>query len=80
MRQLGADERLVVAKSLERFNEFLSTGQSSHGFRLKKINGDKYEFRASSRLRVVVKAEEEVYYLVLAGNHEDVRRYLRNYR
>ena len=50
------------------------------GFGFKKINHDKYEFRIDIRLRVVVKVEGEDYYLVLAGNHDEVKRYLRRRR
>lgn len=80
VKKLTAHEKGNLAKSLETFNAFLTTGSSPSGFRFKKINHDKYEFRADIRLRVVVKAERDVYYLVLAGNHEDIRRYLKDYR
>lgn len=46
----------------------------------RKINSDKYEFRVSSRIRIVVKQEKDTFYLVLVGSHNDVRRYLREYR
>ena len=80
VKRLTAQEKKDLAKSLEVFNAFLTAHRASYGFRFKKINHDKYEFRIDVHLRVVVKAEDETYYLVLAGNHEDVRRYLRNYR
>jgi len=56
------------------------TGQAPYGFRLKKINHNKYEFRIDIRLRVVLKEEENTFYLVLVGDHDEVRRYLRNFR
>lgn len=69
-----------LAKSLEGFNLFLLSREAPAGFGFKKINHNKYEFRVDIRLRVVVKVEDEDYYLVLAGNHDEVKRYLRHYR
>jgi len=69
-----------LAQSLEEFNFFLISGEMSAGFAFKKINHDKFEFRVDIRLRVVVKVDGEDYYLVLVGNHDEVRKYLRRYR
>ena len=56
------------------------SGEAPQGLGFKKINHDKYEFRVDIRLRVIVKAENDDYYLVLAGNHDEVKRYLRHFR
>ncbi len=80
VRRLGMPERRKVRQSLEVFNALLSSGQNPSGFGFKKINHDKYEFRVDARLRVIVKVEDDDYYLVLAGSHDWVKRYLRRYR
>ena len=80
IKRLTSQEKLRLSKSLEAFNIFLATGQIHYGFRFKKINKDKYEFRVDIRLRVIVKEQEDIFYLVLAGDHDEIRRYLRNYR
>jgi mRNA-degrading endonuclease RelE of RelBE toxin-antitoxin system len=80
VKHLTSQERKLLGKSLERFNQYLVTGVATSGFRFKKINHDKYEFRVDIRLRVIVKSEGDIFYLVLVGNHEDIRRYLKNYR
>jgi len=80
VKKLTRQDKENLAESLEAFNSFLFTGELPVGFGFKKINHDKYEFRVDIRLRVVVKVEGEDYYLVLAGNHDDVKRYLRRYR
>ena len=74
------DKKKLAAQSLEELNSFLISGEMLGGFGFKKINHDKYEFRVDIRLRVVVKVEGEDYYLVLAGNHDEVRKYLRRYK
>jgi len=80
VKKLTRQDKKNLYESLEAFNSFLLTSELPVGFGFKKINHDKYEFRVDIRLRVVVKVEGEDYYLVLAGNHDDVKRYLRRYR
>jgi len=80
VKKLTHQDKNNLAESLEDFNLFLLSGEAPAGFGFKKINHDKYEFRVDIRLRVVVKVEGEDYYLVLAGNHDEVKRYLRHYR
>ena len=80
VKKLTSKEKEHLAKSLETFNNFLLTGKAPSGFRFKKINHDKYEFRIDIRLRVVMKEEGDIFYLVLVGNHDEVKRYLQNFR
>lgn len=80
VKKLTRQNKNNLAESLEAFNLFLLSGELPAGFGFKKINHDKYEFRVDIRLRVVVKVEGEDYYLVFAGNHDEVKRYLRHYR
>jgi len=77
---LSMKERKQLAKSLEVFNNFVLTGKTSSGLRFKKINHDKYEFRVTIRLRIIVKGEGDVFYLVLVGSHDQVKKYLKNFR
>ena len=78
VKKLAPLDRKKLAQSLEDLNSFLLSGEIPAGFGFKKINHDKYEFRVDIRLRVVVKIEGEDYYLVLAGSHDEVKRYLRH--
>ena len=87
VKKLTRHDKDNLAESLEDLNSFLLLGWNFQGkflapagFGFKKINHDKYEFRVDIRLRVVVKVEGEDYYLVLAGNHDEVKRYLRHNR
>jgi mRNA-degrading endonuclease RelE of RelBE toxin-antitoxin system len=80
VKKLGpqAQKRLKVA--LEKFNEFIVSGNPFKGLGFKKINHDKFEFRVDIHLRVVIKVDRDICYLVLVGNHDDIRKYLRQYR
>jgi len=80
LKKLTYQEKQQTAESLEAFNGMLVSGHFPAGLGFKKINHDKYELRVSIRIRVVMKAEGDTFYLVLVGNHDEVRRYLKNYR
>ncbi|MEW6087635.1 MAG: hypothetical protein AB1498_04965 [bacterium] len=80
IKKMNPQDKNQIAESLEAFNTFLVSGKDPFGFRFKKINHNKYEFRVNIKLRVVVKEENNTFYLVLAGSHEDVKRYLRSFR
>lgn len=80
LKKLTLQEKKQTAESLEAFNSMLVTGYFPAGLGFKKINHDKYELRVGIRLRVVMKSEGDTYYLVLVGSHDQVKRYLRNYR
>jgi len=80
LRRLTPEQKKQVAESLEVFNQFLVSGYMPSGLGFKKINHDKFEFRVDIRIRVILKVEGNEYYLVLVGNHDDVRRYLKKFR
>lgn len=80
LKKLDSLSKTKILETLEEFNEFLVSGKMPVGFGFKKINHGKYEFRVDIRLRVIMKSEGNIFYLVLVGNHDEVRRYLRNFR
>lgn len=80
LRKLPPQDQRKTAAVLERFLTALAEHQISAGLGLKKINGDKYELRVDLRLRIVMKMDGDTFVCHLIGNHEDVRRYLREYR
>ena len=80
VKKLAAGDRKKLTEALEKFNHFLSTGELGAGLGFKKINHDKYEFRIDIRQRVVFKQGSDTIYLVLVGDHNEVKKYLRNYR
>lgn len=79
-KKLTKDELKQLGGAMDIFNSFLLTGRFPYGFRFKKIDHDKYEFRIDIRLRVIIKEEFNIFYLVLVGDHDTVKRYLRNYK
>lgn len=78
--KLPAQERIKVTESLKAFLTALKKGPIPTGFGFKKINGDKYELRVNLRLRIAMKADSGVLVCHLIGSHEDIRKYLRDFR
>lgn len=78
--KLPAHEQTKITESLKSFLTALQKGPIPMGFGFKKINGDKYELRVNLRLRIAMKADSGVLVCHLIGNHEEIRKYLRNFR
>lgn len=80
LRKLPRQNQEKATEALKKLLESLSTGKMAAGLGFKKINGDKYEIRVDIRNRIVMKAESDTLVCHLIGNHETVKRYLRDYR
>ena len=52
--------------------------QASHGLRVKKLTSSIFEARADIHLRLLFELKQGCLIFILAGNHEDIKRYLRN--
>ena len=79
-KRLDPQAKSRLKDALEKFNEFVLSGNPFKGLGFKKINHDKFEFRVDIHLRVVVKIDQDICYLVLVGNHDEIRKYLKQYR
>ena len=79
-KKLPPQEQQKASDVLKKFLSALNSGTLPSGLGFKKINGDKYEIRVDIRKRIVMKAEADTLVCHLIGDHEDVKRYLRNYR
>lgn len=80
LKRLSQIEKAQLEESLNQFKAFVYRGVAPAGLGFKKLDQDIYEFRAGLRLRVLVLAEGNIYYLALIGSHDEVSRYLRRIR
>ncbi len=80
LKKLSRQDQAKAANALKFLLEDLQSGTIRPGLGFKKINGDKYEIRADIRLRIVMKADRNTLVCHAVGNHEAVRKYLRDYR
>jgi mRNA-degrading endonuclease RelE of RelBE toxin-antitoxin system len=79
-KKLDPQAKNRVTDAIKAFDKFLLSGDLTKGPGFKKINHDKYEFRVDIHLRVAMKIDQNVCYLVLVGSHDDIRKYLKAYR
>ena len=75
--RLTATDKQLVEKALGQLGEYLKTGQASAGLGITKFGPGVFEARAGLSLRIVYVEEGPRCFLVLLGNHDDVRRFLK---
>lgn len=80
LKKLPVPDREKALTALKELLGFLEKGPIPAGYGFKKINGDKYELRVDIRKRIVMKAEGDLLICHLIGGHDEVRRYLREFR
>ncbi len=80
LKKLHRQDQEKVTAALKTFLEKLQGGSLPAGLGFKKINGDKYEIRVDLHNRIVMKLDGDTFVCHLVGNHEAVKRYLRDYR
>ena len=77
VKRLNRNEKDRLNSALKTFAQFLISGEAPYGFRLKKLKYNIFEFRIDIKSRVLVKIEEEICYLIIYGNHDEIRKYLK---
>lgn len=80
LKKLPSQDQSRVLEALRNFLSALKTGQIPSGYGFKKINGDKYEIRVDIRKRIAMKLEGDTFVCHVIGDHEEIARYLRDYR
>ena len=80
LKKLPIPDQIKVVEKLKGFLKALSQSAIPAGYGFKKVNGDKYEIRVDQRIRVLMKLDQDVFVCHVVGGHEEIRRYLRDYR
>ena len=80
--RLDAQKQRLTVKALEAIDEYFKTGKSTHGLGIKKLydgsQAKTFEARVTIDLRIVwIQTKEEAVFALL-GNHNDVRRFIKN--
>jgi len=83
VRRLGAEQREVVAQILEALKIYYASGcdlqeaqRNSSRFFYKQLRKPYYEAGVESNLRVIIAREKRQCTALLAGNHDQIRRFL----
>jgi mRNA-degrading endonuclease RelE of RelBE toxin-antitoxin system len=78
-RQLSEDQRRQAADAADSLREAFGSPHRHSGLGIRRLSGNLYEFRVGRDLRVVFELNGSRAEFVLIGNHDDVRRYLKNF-
>ena len=83
IRRLGAEQREAVAQILEALKIYYASGfnlqeaqRKSPRFFYKQLRKPYYEAGVESNLRVIIAREKQICTALLAGNHDQDRRFL----
>lgn len=83
VRKLGTEQREVVAQILEALKVYYASGcdlqeaqRKSPRFFYKQLRKPYYEAGVESNLRVIIAREKQACTVLLAGNHDQIRRFL----
>ena len=75
--RLENDVRQKVENSMDSLLSFFENGEKQKGLGLKKLRDPYWEIRAGIRTRVLFSLENDILTFIVAGNHDQIRRFLR---
>ena len=75
--KLDAHVKESVKQAVGRVIGFYEGGERTPGLGIKRLRGSLWEARAGLRVRVVYSLSGDRLHFILAGNHDDVRTFLR---
>ena len=79
LETFSVQDQEKVLKTLKTLRASLENNRRQKGLGFKKIGHDKYEIRASLKIRIGIKQNGDTFVADLLGNHEDIRNFLKNY-
>ena len=79
IKQLLPKEKDDVRKVALQFIDIVSQDRPIHeGLGLKRLRGNFWEVRKGIKARILFRWEGDLVEFVLAGNHDDIKRFLKN--
>jgi len=83
LKNLGKQQKIIVASILESLKAYYANNCDLHrakelsaGFFYKQLRRPYYEAGVESNIRVVIRREGQKCIAVLAGNHDQIKRFL----
>ena len=72
-------EKSEIKEAAAQLVDILSKDRQIHqGLGLKRLRGDFWELRKGIKARILFRWQGDLVEIVLAGNHDDVKRFLKN--
>jgi mRNA-degrading endonuclease RelE of RelBE toxin-antitoxin system len=78
IKSLSPENKEEIIRAAVDFIDVLSMDKGlSEGLGLKRLKGSYWEIRKGLKIRILFRWEKDLIEFVLAGNHEDVKRFLK---
>ena len=77
LKRLPDDRATRIKEAVHQLVVFFETREHPHGLGLKRLRGDYWEVRAGLGDRVIFRLSGDLVEFILAGNHDEIRRFLR---
>ena len=75
----GSQKEEIKAAALELIDMLSKDRKIYKGIGLKRLKGDFWEVRKGLKIRILFRWEGDLVEFILAGNHDDVKRFLMNF-
>ena len=73
-------EQEAITATLDKVREYIDTNQAPYGLRIKRLSSRIYEARINIHLRIAYFRDRDIVKFFCLGNHDDIKRYLKNLR
>ena len=78
LRRLPTDRKERTKRAIRQLVAFFETRQQPQGLGMKRLRGDVWEMRAGLGDRVIFRLQGDLVEFVLVGNHDEIRRFLKD--
>ena len=79
LKSFPPSEKFEIKEAAAQLIDILSRDRQIHqGLGLKRLRGDFWELRKGIKARILFRWEGDLIELVLAGNHDNIKRFLKN--
>jgi mRNA-degrading endonuclease RelE of RelBE toxin-antitoxin system len=77
IKNLPPERRHKIRDAVESLIDFFETGQRKEGLGLKQLRWTFWEIRADIRDRIIFEFDGNSISFILAGNHDEIKRFLK---
>ena len=74
------EEQEAISAALDKIKEYIETNQAPYGLRIKRLSYRIYEGRVDAHIRIAYFRDKDVIKFFCLGNHDDIKRCLKNLR
>ena len=79
LRQLPEDRKARIKEAIHQLVHFFESRQQPQGLGLKRLRHDFWEVRSGLGDRVLFRLSGDLVELAMAGNHDEIRRFLKRH-